>query len=112
MSCDIFDPQVDEGLGGPLADVYKGSEDSYQLDALTPGRNYRCSVMCSHLLDVVILCSRRCRVCAMSEGGQGKWSPVATFETPPTRPHPPTSLRVAGKVTQGSAVVQWGMFTE
>ena len=50
MSCGvIFDPQVDDGLGGPLADVYKGSEVSFQLDALTPGRSYRCGVMCSHL---------------------------------------------------------------
>ena len=50
----------------------------------------------------------RCHVCAISEGGQGMWSPLASFETPPTRPSPPAELRVTGKVTQSSGVVQWG----
>jgi hypothetical protein len=33
--------QVDDGVGGDLRDMYKGSEVNFQLDSLTPGRKYR-----------------------------------------------------------------------
>ena len=33
--------QVDDGAGGEMRDVNKGSEVSFQLDSLTPGRSYR-----------------------------------------------------------------------
>lgn len=33
--------QVDDGVGGALTDVYKGSEVTFLLDSLAPGRSYR-----------------------------------------------------------------------
>jgi hypothetical protein len=33
--------QVDDGDGGELRDIYKGSEVNFQLDSLSPGRSYR-----------------------------------------------------------------------
>ena len=59
---------------------------------------------------ILLLLLVRCRVCAVSSGGQGAWSNEALFQTPPTLPRPPSEVRVSGKVTQGSAVITWGEF--
>ena len=36
-------------------------------------------------------------MCAVSSGGQGAWSNEASFETPPTLPHPPNDVKTLGK---------------
>lgn len=50
---------------------------------------------------------RRCRVCAVSSGGQGEWSNETSFQTPPTLPCPPNDLHVVGKATQSSTLLSW-----
>jgi hypothetical protein len=85
--------QVDDGVGGELREMYKGAEVNFQLTSLAPGQSYRC------------------RVCAVSSGGQGTWSNEAVFQTPPTVPHPPNDVCVSGKVTQSSAVLSWSELT-
>ena len=82
--------QLDDGAGGDMTEVYRGSEISYQMEGLTPGRTYCC------------------RVCAISEGGQGSWSPSAKLTTPPTLSTPPLQVRLSGKVTATQAILQWG----
>lgn len=53
----------------------------------------------------------RCRVCAVSAGGQGVWSNEALFQTPPTLPFPPNDLHVFGKVTQSTTELSWSEST-
>ena len=73
-----------------MVEVYHGSEISYLMEGLTAGRTYRC------------------RVCAISDGGEGTWSPPAQLSTPATLPTPPLQLRLSGNVTATHAALQWG----
>ena len=34
-------PQVDDGVGGELREMYKGAEVNFQLTSLAPGQSYR-----------------------------------------------------------------------
>ena len=103
---------MDDREGGELRDVYKGPEANFQLNSLAPGRSYRLGVKDLHVLCGVGVCvctlyMYRCRVCAVSAGGQGTWSNEVVLQTPPTVPHPPSDVCVTGKVTQSSAVLSW-----
>lgn len=108
-------------MDGDLTDVYRGPEVTFRLDSLTPGRSYRFDIrgtrhtalynVVRHVVvsQIVIECvsTCRCRVCAISSGGQGVWSKEALFQTPPSLPHPPSDLSVVGKVTQSSTALSW-----
>ena len=59
---------------------------------------------------VIVCVCVRCRVCAVSSGGQSAWSDEASFKTPPTLPRPPINVGVSGKVTLSSAIITWSKF--
>ena len=71
-------------------DVYRGLDTAYTADGLSPGRNYLC------------------RVCGVSAGGQGVWSPVARFSTPATLPMAPRNLHLHGKSSSSQVSLKWG----
>ena len=82
--------QLDDGRGSPLATAYQGPATGYLAEGLSPGRPYQC------------------RVCACSEGGQGAWSSLSQFQTPPTLPRAPRALRLWSRPTQTSVTLEWG----
>lgn len=75
---------------GDFAEVYRGPDPAYTANGLSPGRNYLC------------------RVCGVSAGGEGVWSPVARLSTPATLPMAPRNLQLFGKVASTHLSLKWG----
>ena len=81
--------QMNDG-DGKFDTVYRGPDTSLTADGLSPGREYLC------------------RVCGVSAGGQGVWSPVARYSTLAALPMAPRNLHLHGKPSSTQVSLKWG----